>query len=61
MGDTIVVMGGNSADDIGVTTVTSARPVNPKTAEYLVLGEDTWKNLPSMHHERVGATACLLP
>ncbi|CAB4028306.1 CPXV215 [Paramuricea clavata] len=60
MGDTIVVMGGNSGDEI-IYSPLSERPVNPKTAEYLVLGEDTWKNLPLMHHERVGATACLLP
>ena len=32
-----------------------------KTAEYLVLGEDSWKKLPPMHYERAGATACVLP
>ena len=32
-----------------------------KTAEYLVLGEDSWKKLPDMHCRRAGATACVIP
>ncbi len=55
VGDTIVVMGGYSGD------YSHWRRVTIKTAEYLVLGEDTWKELPPMHFERAGATACLLP
>jgi hypothetical protein len=54
MGDTIIAIGGNLQDQCD-------RYVNHKTAEYLVLGEGTWKKLPPMHCERAGATACLLP
>ncbi len=50
MGDTLVAIGGETGQG-----------AQSKTAEYLVLGEDTWKKLPAMHCERVGATACLLP
>ena len=53
MGDTIVVCGGESRNQ--------GHYVNLKTVEYLVLGENTWKKLPSMHYERAGATACVLP
>ena len=63
MGDTIVVMGGNPSVAT-IPTVLSERPVIPITypiAEYLVLGENKWKELPRMHHERAGATACVLP
>ena len=50
MGGTIVVFGGESKDEEEL-----------KTAEYLVLGENSWKKLPPMQCERVGATACVLP
>ena len=53
MGDTIVVFGGESRN--------KGENVYLKTAEYLVLGENTWKKLPPMHYERTGATACVLP
>jgi hypothetical protein len=53
MGDTIVAMGGY--------TVNQNRSVKTKTAEYLVLGENTWKKLPPMHCDRAGATACPFP
>jgi hypothetical protein len=56
MGDTIVVMGG-----ICLSTLSSQPNVNLKTAEWLVLGENSWKKLPAMHHERVGASACVQP
>ena len=62
MGDTIVVMGGRSIIVVmGGRRDNSYRSVNLKTAEYLVLGDNTWKKLPPMHLERGGATACLLP
>jgi hypothetical protein len=54
MGDTIIAIGGNSENE-------RPQSVAVKTVEYLVLGENTWKNLPPMHCERSGATACLLP
>ena len=54
MGDTIVVIGGETVGEFNQT-------VSLKTAEYLVLGEDTWKELPPMHFERAGATAACLP
>ena len=54
MQDTIVAVGGETVDEFNQT-------VSLKTAEYLVLGEDKWKELPQMHFERAGATACLLP
>lgn len=52
MGKTIVVFGGESRNE---------HYVSLKTAEYLVLGENTWKKLPPMHRGRAGATACVLP
>ena len=54
MGDTIIVFGGGSENERG-------RIVSTSSAEYLVLGENTWKKLPPMHCERVYATACVLP
>ena len=42
---------------IGDTIIAIGR----QTAEYLVLGERSWKELPKMHQERFGATACALP
>ena len=42
--DVIVVMGGKSDSAL-------------KTAEYLVLGQDSWNELPAMHLAREGATA----
>lgn len=54
MGDTIVVFGGYSRNEQGGTSCL-------KTAEYLVLGENKWKKLPTMHYERTDATACVLP
>ena len=51
MGDTIVAIGGERSDG----------RYQMKTAEYLVLGEEKWKNLPQMHCERAGATACVVP
>ena len=42
--DVIVVMGGKSDSAL-------------KTAEYLVLGQDSWHELPAMHLAREGATA----
>ena len=45
MGDVIVAMGGLS----------NTGAIN--TVEYLVLGQDTWKELPPMHCKREGATA----
>ncbi|XP_028407438.1 uncharacterized protein LOC114530057 [Dendronephthya gigantea] len=55
MGDTIIAIGGTSKskDGRGYTSL--------KTAEYLVLGEETWKSLPPMNCERAGATALLAP
>jgi ABC-type sugar transport system ATPase subunit len=63
MGDTIVVMGGGdlTQDTSFLDDQYYRNTVNHTTAEYLVLGENKWKELPPMHHERVGATACLLP
>ena len=55
MQDTIVVAGGETVLD------ESNQTVNLKTVEYLVIGEDRWKELPRMHFERAGATACLMP
>ena len=55
MRDTIVVAGGETVLD------KSNQTVNLKTVEYLVIGEDRWKELPQMHFERAGATACLMP
>jgi hypothetical protein len=59
MGDTIIVMGGNSKN----LESQSEFPLSLKlkTAEYLVLGENSWKKLPSMHCERAGASACVQP
>ena len=54
MRDTIVVFGGESRNQKG-------HYAEVMTAEYLVLGESTWKKLPPMHYERAGATACVLP
>ena len=54
MGDTIIAIGGSTRDR-------RSKDVAIKTAECLVLGEDTWKELPQMHFGRYGATACLLP
>ena len=53
MGDTIVVFGGKTnqlGPDVGLNT-----------AEYLVLGENSWRELPPMHYKRAGVTACVLP
>ena len=46
--DVIVVMGGKSSKLSGSAL---------KTAEYLVLGQDSWHELPAMHLAREGATA----
>ena len=54
MGDTIVVFGGMSRHGWG-------SEVSVNTAEYLVLGENSWRELPPMHYNRFGATACVLP
>ena len=54
MRDTIVVFGGKSINEQGQYS-------KLKTAEYLVLGENSWKKLPPMHYERVDVTACVLP
>ena len=51
LGDVIVVMGGQS-----VCTILSPKL---KTVEYYVIGDSAWQELPSMHHERMGATACV--
>ena len=51
--DTIAVFGGYSNTGLANTIL--------KTAEYLVLGENTWKKLPPMHYERASPTACVLP
>ena len=48
MGDKLIAIGGRRSQAL-------------KTAEYLVLGEDTWRKLPEMHEGRVGATACVIP
>ena len=53
IGDTIAVFGGDSK--------TGRTHSSLKTAEYLVLGENTWKKLPPMHYERASPTACVLP
>lgn len=52
MGNKLIAIGGETED---------RRSHALKTAEYLVLGEDTWKKLPDMHYERAGATACVIP
>ena len=52
MGNKLVAIGGENE-------VMRPRPL--KTAEYLVLGEDTWRKLPDMHCPRAGATACVIP
>ena len=54
MQDTIVAVGGETLGEFNQT-------VSLKTVEYLVLGEHKSKELPQMHFERAGATACLLP
>ena len=54
MRDTIVVLGGESRNQ-------KNQYAEVRTAEYLVLGESTWKKLPPMHYERASATACVLP
>ena len=54
MEDTIVVFGGESTNERGYH-------VSLNTTEYLVLGENLWRELPPMHGGRVGATACVLP
>ena len=51
MGDVIVVMGGQSG---GISSGPKL-----KTVEYYVIGDSAWQKLPSMHHERRGATACV--
>jgi hypothetical protein len=58
LGDTIIVAGGMKT---GYRQNLESYQLSVKTAEYLVLGEDTWKKLPEMHKSRVGASACLLP
>ena len=52
MGNKLIAIGGENKD---------RRLQALKTAEYLVLGEDTWRKLPDMHCERAGATACVIP
>ena len=54
MGDVIVVMGGKttSPDDRG-----SKYPKPLQTAEYYVIGDTTWGELPAMNMARAGATA----
>ena len=54
VGNTVVAIGGRSEDE-------RCEEINLKTVEYLVLGENSWKRLPSMHCERAGAAACFLP
>ena len=54
MQDAIVAVGGETMGEFNQT-------VSLKTAEFLVLGEDEWKDLPQMYFERAGATACFLP
>ena len=52
MGNKLIAIGGGNK---------GTRSHGLKTAEYLVLGEDTWKKLPDMHCPRAGATACVIP
>ena len=54
MGDVIVVMGGKttSPDDRG-----SKYPKPLQTAEYYVIGDTTWHELPAMNMAKAGATA----
>ena len=54
VGNTVVAIGGCSEDE-------RCEEINLKTVEYLVLGENSWKRLPSMHCGRAGAAACFLP
>ena len=53
MGDVIVVMGGQSGN------IEENTGPKLKTVEYYVIGDSAWQELPSMHHEREGATACV--
>ena len=53
--DTVIAIGGHSRSE------NDKRFVNLKTAEYLVLGEESWKKLPPMNRERAGATALRCP
>ena len=54
MGDVVVVMGGKSKDAEGQT-------ISLKTAEYFVIGESKWQELPAMNQARVYPTACVYP
>jgi N-acetylneuraminic acid mutarotase len=54
MGDVVVVMGGESKDAEGQT-------ISLKTAEYFVIGESKWQELPAMNQARVYPTACVYP
>jgi hypothetical protein len=54
MGNVVVAIGGCAEDE-------RCEEINLKTAEYLVIGEKSWKRLPPMHCERAGAAACFLP
>ena len=54
MEDVIVVMGGEEVHKYYAGSRTSL-----KTVEYYVLGQDSWSELPPMHRERAGATACV--
>ena len=52
MGDVVVVMGGHSGNLF-------SGGIKLKTVEYYVIGDSAWQELPSMHYEREGATACV--
>ena len=52
LGDVIVVMGGCSCGVGGQSTYLN-------TAEYYVIGDSTWQELPAMNQARSGATACV--
>lgn len=52
MGDVVVVMGGHSGN-------LYSGGIKLKTVEYYVIGDSAWQELPSMHYEREGATACV--
>ena len=65
MGNTIIAVGGERHSSRPVSSsfglMGYIEELKTKTAEYLVLGEDTWKELPPTHCERNGATACVIP
>ncbi|CAB3980010.1 actin-binding IPP [Paramuricea clavata] len=54
MGDVVVVMGGESKDAEGQT-------ISLKTAEYFVIGESKWHELPAMNQARVYPAVCVYP